>query len=290
MSVSGPETLPISAVVLTYNEEKNVEDCLRSLAGWVGEIYVVDSGSMDGTLEVARKYTDKIVQHPFDDYSKQRNWAQDTLPLQNRWILHVDADERVSPELEASIRNFFDSGAMDRHAGAMFSRRTVFMGRWIRHGGHYPVYHVRLFRKEAGRCEDRLYDQHFLVTGSVATLQGDLIDILTSELDEWTVRHVRWAGAEAREARREKQAGDSRQMAARLVGGAMQRRRWLRSVAFGHAPLFSRAFLYFFYRYVIRLGFLDGVEGLIFHFLHACWFRFYIDAKIWEQMRERSKT
>jgi hypothetical protein len=165
----------------------------------------------------------------------------------------------------------------------MFSRRTVFLGRSIRHGGHYPVFHTRLFRRGSGRCEDRLYDQHFLVPGPVAKLKGDLIDVLTSELDEWSRRHIRWASAEAQEARRQ---DHGMQVVSSLSSGPIARRRWLRARLFGRSPLFMRAFLYFFYRYVVRLGFLDGIEGLIFHFLHACWYRFYIDVKIWEAQHD----
>jgi glycosyltransferase involved in cell wall biosynthesis len=279
-----PDRLPVSVIVLTYNEEHNLEDCLRSVAGWAGEIVVVDSGSTDATRAIARRYADRVVEHPFDDYSQQRNWAQDTLPLRHAWVLHLDADERVTRELAASIAAFFRSGEAERANGAMFSRRTVFMRRWIRHGGHYPVFHTRLFRKNRGRCEDRLYDQHFLVAEPVVKLSGDLIDILTSELDEWSRRHIRWAGAEAQEMSRPVE--DRRdQVASSLSGGPIARRRWLRTGLFGRSPLFVRAFLYFAYRYIVRLGFLDGTEGLIYHFLHACWFRFYVDAKMWEASR-----
>jgi glycosyltransferase involved in cell wall biosynthesis len=281
------DRIPVSVIVLTYNEEKNVEECLRSVSEWADEVFVVDSGSTDATLEISSRYTSNVVEHPFENYSRQRNWAQDTLPLRNEWVLHIDADERVSSELAKSFRIFFDSGQAESVNGAMFSRRTVFMGRWIRHGGHYPVFHTRLYRRHLGRCEDRLYDQHFLVPPPVATLSGDLIDVLTSELDVWSVRHIRWAGAEALEMRRS-ESQRSGQIPSTLTGGPIPRRRWLRITLFGRSPLFLRAFLYFFYRYVILLGFLDGVEGLIFHFLHACWFRFYIDAKIWEMGRKGS--
>jgi glycosyltransferase involved in cell wall biosynthesis len=281
-----PEPRLVSAIVLTYNEESNLDDCLRSVAAWAGEIFVVDSGSTDATCEIARRYTDRILHHPFEDYSRQRNWAQDTLPLRHDWVLHLDADERVSEELAASIAAFLRSEQVKQYNGAMFSRRTVFMGRPILHGGHYPAFHTRLFRRDRGRCEDRLYDQHFLVDGPVAKLKGDLIDVVTSELDEWSRRHIRWAGAEAREVGRD---GTTNQVAPSLYRGPIARRRWLRARIFGRSPLFARAFLYFLYRYVVRLGFLDGVEGLIFHFLHACWFRFYIDAKIWE-VRRRTIT
>lgn len=280
--------LPISAVVLTFNEERNIEACLASLVEWIGEIFVVDSGSTDATVAIARHYTDKVYFHSFDSYGEQRNWAQSTLSLSHEWVLHVDADERVTTELADSIHGFFASNESARCEGAMFSRRTIFLGRWIRHGGHYPVFHTRLFRRAAGRCEDRLYDQHFLVNGRVARLHGDLIDVLAPELDTWTVRHLRWAAAEASEQSRS--SGRTGQLAGNWKSSPISRRRWLRNRVFGRLPLFLRAYLYFFYRYVLRLGFLDGTEGLIFHFLHACWFRFYTDAKIWEASRAEEKT
>jgi glycosyltransferase involved in cell wall biosynthesis len=273
--------LPLSAIVLTLNEERNLEDCLQSLVGWAGEIYVVDSGSTDGTVALAQRYTDMVEQHPFETYGLQRNWAQEHLPLSYPWVLHVDADERVTTELQRAIRMFFEGGGSARYDGAMFSRRTIFMGRWIRHGGHYPVYHTRLFKRDRGRCEDRLYDQHFIVDGAVTRLDGDLIDVLTPDLDTWMLRHVRWAGAEARELASSSGATRS-QVRANLFGSAPERRRWLRTALFQRSPRFGRALLYFLYRYIIRRGFLDGTEGLIFHVLHGFWFRFYTDAKLWE--------
>lgn len=279
-----PSPTPVSAIILTYNEEKNIEACLASLSGWVGEIIIVDSHSTDQTLSIAQRLTTKIYQRRFENYADQRNWAQE-LPLSHEWVLHIDADERVTPELRRAIEGFFGSGEAERYHGAMFTRRTVFMGRWIRHGGHYPVYHTRLFRRSQGRCEDRLYDQHFLVEAPVLRLKGDLIDVLTSDLDTWMFRHIRWAGKEAAQSRAPVAA--AAQVAAHLFGTPIERRRWLRSRFFGRAPLFARAFLYFAYRYFVRFGFLDGVEGLVFHFLQGCWFRFYIDAKIWEMRQTR---
>jgi glycosyltransferase involved in cell wall biosynthesis len=280
-----PERLPISVIVLTHNEEDTLPDCLASLAAWSGEIFVVDSGSTDRTREIAREFTDEIVEHAFETYGAQRNWAQDELPLTHDWVLHVDADERVSDELAAAMRRFFASGDADRFAGTMFARRTIFIGRWIRHGGQYPVFHRRLFRRSAGRCEDRLYDQHFLVRGPVARLKGDLVNVLTPDLDLWTVRHLRWAGVEAREMLQLRGAAGTA-LEGRLGGDPIAVRRWLRTRVFARSPIFARAFGYFIYRYIFRLGFLDGTEGLIFHFLHGCWYRFYVDARIWEMRRK----
>jgi len=280
--------LPVSVIVLTLNEEQNLDACLASVAAWAGEIWVLDSGSTDATLAIARRYTDKLAAHPFENYARQRNWAVDTLPLQHEWVFHIDADERATPELAASIARFFATGRHQQADGAMFSRRTIFMGRPILHGGHYPVFHLRLLRHARGRCEDRLYDQHFLVDGPSVRLQGDLIDVIASDLLTWTQRHTRWAELEARE---QLAAADParRLVAPSLTGTPIQRRRWLR-VSYGRAPLFARAFGYFFLRYILRLGFLDGVEGLIFHFLQGCWYRFLIDARLYELRRAASPT
>jgi len=279
--------LPISVVFLTYNDEHLIEEGLQSVAGWVDEIYVVDSGSTDGTLEIARRYTDKIANHAFENYAAQRNWAQANLPLANEWVFHIDADERVTPELRASLQQMFKQSTLDDVDGVMFPRRTVFMGRWIRHGGHYPVYHMRLYRKQKGQCEDRLYDQHFTVQGNVVKAAGDLIDVISASLESWTLRHVRWAGLEVQQ-----QMGleNVARIKEKLGGTPIERRRWLKSFIFGRTPLFLRVFAYFFYRYFLRLGFLDGTEGLIFHFLQGFWFRFYIDARLWEAQKAQGKS
>src|SRR5258706_3901693 len=187
--------LPLSAIILSYNDELLIRPALESVVNWVDELFVVDSGSTDQTFKIAREFTDKIVSHPFENYAAQRNWAQNTLPLTNEWVFHIDSDERVTPELRASLERFFftEQATID---GLLVARRTVFMGHWIRHGGHYPVYHQRIFRRDQGRCEDRLYDQHFVVSGNVLKLDGDLIDTIATNLDAWTQRHIRWANLE----------------------------------------------------------------------------------------------
>jgi glycosyltransferase involved in cell wall biosynthesis len=280
--------LPISTIVLTLNEEENIADCLASVAEWTGELFVVDSGSTDDTLVRVEPFGATVVHHPWEDYAAQRNWAQDTLPLQYEWVLHLDADERVAPDLVAALHDFF-AGETNRHtAGVMVKRRTFFMGRCIRYGGHYPSWHTRLFRKTAGRCEEQLYDQHFVVNGTIARLDGNLDNILPSNLDVWLNRHLAWAEKEA-ENSRHALVSTALQVEAKPLGNPIQQRRWLKQNLFGRAPLLWRAFGYFFLRYFLLFGFLDGKEGLIFHFLQGCWFRFYVDAKIYEQQKVRGK-
>ena len=273
---------PLSVIILTYNEEDNLPACLESLKGLDCEIFVVDSGSTDRTIEIAREAGAKVVGHPFSYYGAQRNWAQKNLAIQTDWVLHLDADERLTPDLVAEIKQALREVPADL-SGFLLCKRTIFMNRWISHGGHYPSYHLRLFRKEHGVCEERLYDQHFVVKGKTTQLKNDYIDILTSDLTTWTLRHTRWAELEAQEALRGSNGGP--RVHGRLFGSPIEKRRWLRETLYARSPLFLRAFFYWFYRYFLRLGFIDGREGFIFHFLQGFWYRFLVDAKIYEHRR-----
>ena len=281
---AGGRAASIAAVVLTHNEERNLAECLASLVGWVDELYVVDSGSTDRTVDIARQAGARVFEHPFEHYGAQRNWAIDHLPIASAWTLHVDADERITPELRSAITAALARDAQDI-SGFLVSRRTMFMGRWIRHGGHYPAWHLRVMRTGVGRCEDRLYDQHFYVAGAVQKLQGDLIDTWTPDVATFTARHLRWAALEAAEHE------DPTAAAGRIRGrlgsdNAIEQRRWLRDW-YATLPLFVRPAAYFLYRYVVRLGFLDGKPGLVFHVLQGFWFRFLVDALILERRLRR---
>lgn len=280
------QVVPLSVVILSFNEEANLPACLDSLEGLHSTVFVVDSFSTDKTPEIAQSRGVSFHQHIFENYALQRNWSQRNLPIETPWVLHLDADERLTPELVSEINALMECPPT-KTEGFLFRKRTIFMGRWIRHGGHYPSYHLRLFRIGSGRCEDRLYDQHFLVDGRVEKLKNDYLDIVASNLSAWTLRHARWAQMEAREMLAT--GGDGRQVDPKLMGNPIQRRRWFRS-AFGRSPLFVRAFVYGFYRYFFRLGFLDGKEGLIFHVLQGFWFRFLVDAVIYEQMESGKKS
>jgi len=269
----------LSVIVLAFNEARNLPDLFHSIRRLTATVYVVDSYSTDESREIASQAGAVVVEHAFENYGVQRNWAQDNLDVNTEWVLHLDADERLTPELVEEI-NGVVSRNDPRYDGYMLRKRSVFLGKWIRHGAHYPSYHLRLYRKSRGRCENRLYDQHFLVDGPVGRLKHDYIDIITADLHSWSTRHLRWAGLEAREM---VSASTTGQVNPRLAGNPIERRRWMRQRVYRNLPLFVRPAGYFLYRYVIRLGFLDGTEGLIFHFLQAFWYRFLVDAKIYEE-------
>ncbi len=284
------QRIPVSIIVLTHNEESNIEPCLLSIVEWAGEVFVVDSGSTDRTLEIAARYTDKIIHHPFENYSRQRNWAQANLPLTYNWVFHIDADERVSPGLVTGLREFLiNNTSAEQIAGLLVRRRIEFMGRHIKHGGIYPTYHCRIFRKQLGRCEDREYDQHFLVDGPVARIEADLIEVTASSLFSWTARHNRWAQMEAQHLMKNIENAQSGLVKPSLAGSPIERRRWLRASVYERSPMFLRSFMYFFVRYFLRGGFLDGIPGLIYHVLHGFWFRFYVDACHYEMKRNRGE-
>lgn len=273
--------------MLTLNEEANLPECIASLRNLDHELLVVDSGSTDHTIEIATAAGARVVEHPFENYSNQRNAAQTFLPENTEWVLHLDAGERLTAEAVDAVNTAVREASPDL-AGYMLRRRTVFMGRWIKHGAQYPAYHMRLFRPQLGRCEERLYDQHFLVDGRTRKLKADIIDIVASDIETFSQRHVRWAQFDAREAMLKGPKRD--QVRAKMFGTPIEKKRWLRERMLMRPPLFLRAFLLWIYRYFFRLGFLDGKEGLIYHFLQGCWFRFLADAFIYERKVKASSS
>ena len=270
--------MSLSVIVLTFNAEATLDATLTSARQVSDDVHVVDSGSSDGTLAIAEKHGAHTVSHPFENYGKQRNWAIDTLPLKHGWQLHLDADERLSPELSARINALRNAFPADID-GYFLPRLTHFLGHPIRHGGMYPIWHMRLFRNGKGRCEDRRYDQHFIVEGATARVDAPMIDDVRMALTEWTARHNRWSDAEVVELLEPTAEGV---IAGKLGGNPIEQKRALRG-GYNSAPLFLRALGLFIYRYVLRLGFLDGMPGLIFFVLQTFWFRFLVDSKIYEK-------
>jgi len=273
-----------SVILLSFNSEDTLGATLTSARQVSDEIFVVDSYSKDGTVELARSFGATVVQHPFEHYGAQRNWAIDNLPISRPWQLHLDADEWMDPELVAAIQALPDD---PEHSGYFLPRYLRFLGRVLRHGGMSPTWHLRLFRTGVGRCEDRKYDQHYLLeSGTSGQLPGAMIDDIRMTLAEWTARHNRWADGEVAELDSEETAG---RVQPDINGNPAQRKRYFRQ-KYNQIPLFIRPFALFIYRYFFRLGFLDGTEGLIFWVLQTFWFRFLVDAKIWEKRHRASQV
>lgn len=267
-----------TVILLSFNSEDTLGATLSRACEVSDEIFVIDSFSSDGTIALAESYSAKVVLHAFENYGAQRNWGIDNLPITGKWQLHLDADEVMDAELVAAIQALPDE---PEHVGYFVPRYVKFLGRVLRHGGMSPTWHLRLFRTGVGRCEDRKYDQHYLLIGPGTTgkLPGVMIDDIAMSLSEWTARHNRWADGEVAEIDAKHEAG---RLVADSKGNPAQRKRALRE-KYNKLPLFVRPFALFGYRFIFKLGFLDGTEGFIFWVLQTFWFRFLIDAKIWEK-------
>jgi len=279
----------LSLIVLTFNEEDNLEECLQSSAGVCQEIFIVDSGSTDRTLEIARRYG-KVECHPFETHSLQWKWALENLPLSNDWILALDADQRLTPELAAELQSMFSQGNVpDDVDGFYLNRRQIFKGQWIRHGGYYPKYLLKVFRlSKVGLDPGDLVDHHFYVPGKTLKLRHDLVEDNHKENDIsfWTAKHNHYARLLAQE---ELVRGNTPRTLIRpaMFGTPDQRVLWLKNL-WTRFPSYIRPSLYFCYRYFFRLGFLDGRQGFVFHFLQAFWFRLLVDINIEELKTKRS--
>jgi glycosyltransferase involved in cell wall biosynthesis len=270
----------LALVILTQDSAATLGQCIESAQSIADSVLVVDSYSTDESVEVAREHGATVLQRPFVTYAQQRNWAAERIDQSCEWILHLDSDEYLTPSLAAEIA----ARIRDAHpatAGFIMRRKIMFLGREMRHGGLATTWHLRLYRVGRAQCEDRHYDQHFVADGPIQQLEGFFVDDNRSSLELWTQRHNRWSSAEAHEYLGVRLTGP--RVVPRLTGSPMGRKRWLKERFWPRLPLLWRAYGYFIYRYFLRLGFLDGREGLVFHTLQGLWFRFLVDSKVWER-------
>jgi acetyltransferase-like isoleucine patch superfamily enzyme/glycosyltransferase involved in cell wall biosynthesis len=197
---AGPRTVPVSVVILTLNEEVNIGECLRSCA-WCDDVHVVDSGSTDRTVEIAKAMGAKVYYHPFESFGKQRNWAIENCPTKHEWIFHLDADERFTPELVSAMRDLIASDPP--HAGFHVPSKFMFMGTWLKRTATYPTYQMRLFHKGRMRFRDWGHGQREETQGTVGTLDVPYLHYALSKgIAEWFERHNRYSTLEAIEAAR----------------------------------------------------------------------------------------
>ncbi len=272
----------LSVIILTRDEEPNLRRALDSLRPLGCTVFVVDSGSTDGTVELARERGCVVATRAWKNYGEQFRWAMENLPIRSPWVMRLDADERLTPELATEIGRELLSTASDV-CGFEMKRRVYFWGRWIRHGGYYPTWLLRIWRNGHGEIESRWMDEHMVVKdGAIRQLQHDVIDENHKGIGFWIDKHNRYADREVKDMRSiEEERRDIE------VAGQAGRRRWLKANVYARSPLFLRAFAYWFLRYFVKLGFLDGVPGLVFHFNQGLWYRLLVDAKIYElRLRE----
>jgi glycosyltransferase involved in cell wall biosynthesis len=268
----------LGIIVLTYNCASVIADTLQA-ARTVGDmVYVVDSYSTDDTVAIAESLGCQVVQRAFANYADQRNWAIDEFGARSQWQLHLDADEVLDAMACSEIRRVL--AAPGPASGYIFKRRTYFLGRPLRFGGA-SNFHLRLFKSGTARCENRLYDQHFVSLLPALRLRGLLHDMNVGSLTEWTARHNRWSDMESAELLRPSEQATG-QLTGRLSADPRERRRFYKGRYYA-APPILRVLLLFAYRYVLLGGFLDGRAGFFYAFFQVAWFRMLVDAKLTER-------
>lgn len=280
--------LPVSVIVPVLNEELNLPACLKSVQ-WADEIFVVDSGSHDATCQVAKQFGAKPVQFEYAAGGpRKKNWSLDTLPLRNEWVLLIDADERITPELEQEIRQLFANGPTAD--GYYLNRMHLFLGRWLKHGGNYPSWNMRLLKRNAGRYErlgteelgsagDVEVHEHILLAGTAGYLQAPMLHEDYKDLQQFIDRHNRYSTWDARMRTILAQGGkgiDS--IEPRFFGTPVERKRFLKRIWI-HLP--AKPLLRFLYMYVLKAGFLDGRAGFIYSCFKAVQ-EFHISTKMYE--------
>jgi glycosyltransferase involved in cell wall biosynthesis len=275
----------LTAIILTFNEEKHLERCLLSIQSVVDRVVVVDCFSVDSTVDIANAYGAEVLQNLWVNYATQFNWALAQLNGSAGWILRIDADEVLSPKLASEIKANIPSLSKDV-SGVYVNRRMTFLGKPVRHGGVFPVKVLRLFRYGRGECENRWMDEHIKVTGAAISFQGELIDDNLNSLTWWTDKHNKYASREAVDLLNLEYGFMPHDSVASLRDGSEAGlKRWIKERLYARLPLGLRALIYFLYRYIFRLGFLDGQAGAVFHFLQGFWYRYLVDAKVAEVKR-----
>lgn len=278
----------ITVVILTFNEEVHIARALDSVDGLAQRVVVVDSGSRDATQAIARARGAEIYEHPFRNHADQFQWAIDHTDITTDWILRLDADEVIEPDLRARMAAEVPRLPVST-TGVILQRKHVFMGRFIRHGGRYPLDLIRLFRRGYGRVEQRWMDEH-LVTwgGDTVTMRGGFADVNLYDLSFFTAKHNGYATREALDVLIRRYDPTEVDDALHTQGKANQarRKRLFKERIYNRLPLGTGPLLYFLYRYFIQFGFLDGREGAIYHVLQGFWYRYLVDAKVFELEKE----
>ena len=277
------QTNNIAAIILTKNEEKHIARCIRSLKGICNEVWVIDSFSTDRTCKIAEELGAQVRQHPFENQARQFNWAIANCPIASEWIWRIDADEYVEESLALKIRQQLQ-GIPDAITGIYVNKKIVFMGRPLLHGGWYPAPQIKIIRKGYGGCENKWMDEHLIVfSGETIYVNGDQTDDNLNDLNWWSQKHITYATREMVNMLLMEYELDKtdKNVRASFGGTDAERKRWLK-LKYVKLPLFIRPFINFFYRYILKAGFLDGKEGFIWHILQGFWYRMLVDAKVYE--------
>lgn len=282
----------LTVVILTKNEEKNLRKCVESFRGIARRFVIVDSYSTDNTEEICKELDFELrkigsqldfYKNKWIDYATQLNWGLTHTDITTEWSMRMDADEELMEDLAEEIDKNLDK-IEEPVNGIIVRRRLIFMGKWIKHGGRYPELLLRIFRTGKAMCEQKIMDEHMILSeGTTIEFKHDLLDNNQKDLEWWTAKHNWYSNREVLDHQMTlansmdkslEQGGES--------SGQAKMKRIVKNSGYYKLPKFWRAHVYFIYRYYLKLGFLDGPEGRIFHFLQAYWYRFLVDAKLYQ--------
>lgn len=283
VSASSHPARPLTAIVLTYNEELHIARCLRSIRGLCDRIVVVDSNSTDATRTIAEELGAEVLRRPWPNkYAEQFNWGIDQADARTPWMLRIDADEYLTPELQSELSVAL-ANAPEETTGFILPRLVKFQNRPIRWGGFYPQLLLRVWRTGAGRCEERMMDEHMVVQpGNTIRLKENIVDHNLNDIFWWTSKHNGYARREAADLI----ATRHRLLDAGNATGTLDKnssvKRWVKVKIYSRLPGGLRAGMYFFYRFFLRAGFLDHPRVWVFHFLQAAWYRTLVDINVRE--------
>lgn len=277
---------PVTAVILTFNETLHIERCLQRLRPIADRIVVIDSFSTDDTVDLARAAGAEVFQHAFVNHAAQFAWGLDQAKIDTGWVLRVDADEYLEDALIAEITAALPR-LSDDVTGIEMRRKVFFQGKWIRWGGYYRTVLTRMWRAGAAHVEQRWMDEHVALTrGRTVWLKaGDLVDDNLRDLTWWTDKHNGYTTRQMIEFLNLEYDLIPRSAGGEQLNARVQRKRFLRNTVYARSPLYVRATLYFLQRFFLRLGFLDGRRGFVFHFLQGYWNFMLMDAKVDEGRR-----
>lgn len=282
----------LAAVILTKNESKHIVRCLESLKGIIDDVVVVDCYSTDDTKVLAESMGARVIEHPWKNYATQLNYGIHECGITADWIWRIDADEYLEGGLGESVKEYIQTASEDVN-GIYVRKRIDFMGHPLMHGGWYPSYHLKVWRRGHGECENRWMDEHIkLLDGNSVTIEtGNQVDANLNDLSWWTEKHNGYATREMADMLMMEFGLDatSDEVIPKFFGTEEQRKRWLK-MKYIHFPLFIRPFINFFLRYILKFGFLDGKEGFLWHILQGFWYRMLVDAKIYEKKKELGRV
>lgn len=283
----------LTVVILTKNEEGNLRKCVESFNGIAKRFVIVDSYSTDETKQLCETLNNELnckdsqldfYENKFIDHATQFNWGLSNTNINTEWTMRIDADEELMDNLVNEIDQKLPI-IEKKVNGVVLRRRVYFMGRWIKHGGRYPELLLRIFRTGKAMCEQKMMDEHIILfEGETIEFKYDLIDNNTKDLNWWTNKHNWYSNREVLDYQmtNEKNLNEDTLSKNRVSSKQAKRKRVIKNRGYYGLPKFFRSHCYFIYRYYIKLGFLDGPEGKIFHFLQAYWYRFLVDAKMYE--------